>query len=141
MRLFHRLVTSGSRFRLLGMRDVALSDTNLVEVSPGAGWAILSGERHPPRKQTSEGRQVRHDLLQNQGVRFLDGNLPTSDQLDAALGAWTGYCFNQGKAYLRGRSPWLDEHVQAIREGYIVQPEGFNEMSASKESESFAPTG
>ncbi len=37
VQLFHRLVTSGGRFRLLGMNGVSTRDVNLLEVYPGGG--------------------------------------------------------------------------------------------------------
>ena len=141
VRLFHHLVTSGRRFRLLGVQDVSLGEANLVEVYPGAGWKTVAGKGRLPRKQTAKGREVRYALLQAQGVRFPDSKLPTTDQLDAAMAAWTGYCFNQGNARLEGLPPWLDDRDGVIREGYIVQPELPNEDAPTEEPEPYAPTG
>lgn len=139
--LFHKLVTSGSRFRLVGLQDESLGNANLMEVYPGAGWKTIAGKGHLPRKNTAKGREARHALLQAQGVRFPDSDLPSADQLDAAMAAWTGYCFNQGTARLEGLPPWLDERDRVIREGYIVQPELPNEDAPIEEPEPYAPQG
>ena len=75
-----------------------------------------------PNKATSAGRQARCELLKAQGVLFPGVALPTHDQLDAAMAAWTGYCFAMGLATKEGEAPWLDGEHEVIREGYIVQP-------------------
>ena len=122
VRLFHRLMTSGSRFRLLGMENIPNHEANLVEVFPGAGWKTFSDGHRLPRKDTVKGREARYAILQVEGVKFSHEGLPTSDQLDAAMAAWTGYLFNLGLVLLVGSPPWLDKECAVIREGYIVQP-------------------
>ena len=120
-RLFHALATSGSRFRLLGLGDAPLRDANLMEVFPGAAWRSLGGTTLPA-KRSLEGRRQRFALLAAEGMELPEGELPTDDQLDAAMAAWTAYCLSAGRARLEGRAPRLDAATGVIREGYIVQP-------------------
>ena len=122
VRLFHGLVTSGSRFRLLGMEGVAPGETNLIEVFPGGGWRVLAGSRRWARKESLQGRRQRVAALEEQGVRFPEGPLPTDDQLDAAMAAWSAYCFDMGWAEVCGTAPWVDPECKVLREGYVVQP-------------------
>jgi hypothetical protein len=119
--LFYRLVTSGSRFRLLGLDDVPPSDANLIEVYPGGAWKIVSSEALPP-KRTVDGRTARVDVLASLGVTFASSDLPTDDQLDAALAAWTAFSFGQGRAKVEGFSPEIDHTAGAVREGFVVHP-------------------
>lgn len=120
--LFHQLVTSGSRFRLLGMDGVALHEANLLEVFPGGAWKVLAGNRRLPRKETAKGREMRQAILEGKGIKFSEPGPLTTDQLDAALAAFTGLCFYQGLAVTLGTSPWMDHTRDVIREGYIVEP-------------------
>ncbi len=121
VRLFHHLVVSGSRFRLLGYDGAPASDATLLEVYPGAAWKLLAGQ--PLARKTSlEGRQQRVELLESLGVRLPESSPPTHDQLDAAMAAWTAYKFRRGEVTVMGRAPELDDAAGVIREGYIVQP-------------------
>jgi hypothetical protein len=122
VKLFHRLVTSGSRFRLLGMEGIPPSDANLLEVFPGASWKLVADQPLPP-KRTLDGRQARHELLKTLDVTFDGDALPTNDELDAAMAAWVAYRFNEGLATAEGQAPELDEQAGAVREGYVVQPQ------------------
>ena len=140
-KLFHRLVTSSSRFRLLGMDHVSTHEANLMEVFPGAGWKVLTLKGRLPRKNTVQGREARQVLLQARGVQFPEGVLPTDDQLDAAMAAWTAYLFNQGQATIEGSAPWLDNKHGVIREGYIVEPVPLPDDPSSGGEEPVAPTG
>ncbi|MEE8518607.1 MAG: DUF429 domain-containing protein [Dehalococcoidia bacterium] len=119
--LFYKLVMSGSRFRLLGMEGVPPTDANLIEVFPGGAWKVVAG-RPLPTKRHLEGRQVRFELLRSMGITFDSDDLPSTDQLDAAMAAWIAYCFDQGDAKVEGKPPSLDEEAGAVREGYVVQP-------------------
>jgi hypothetical protein len=119
--LFYTLVTSGSRFRLLGMEDVPPTDANLIEVFPGGAWKVIS-DTPLPAKRTVDGRQARRELLESLDISFPSDDLPTDDQLDAAMGAWVAYSMHQGHAKVEGLPPDLDEAVGAVREGYVVQP-------------------
>jgi hypothetical protein len=122
VKLFYRLVTSGSRFRLLGMEGVSQRDANLIEAYPGAGWRSIAGTEKLPRKDTLKGRDARRTLLEVQGVTFPEGKPPSTDQLDAAMAAWTAYCFDTDQVSLEGIAPWKDDATNVMREGYIVQP-------------------
>ena len=119
--LFCRLVTSGSRFRLLGLGDTPPGDTNLLEVYPGAAWKIVSHQPLPP-KRTADGRSARVDVLASLGITFVSADLPTDDQLDAALAAWTAFSFDQGRVRVEGFSPEIDHAAGALREGFVVNP-------------------
>ena len=119
--LFYRLVTSGSRFRLLGLDGIPVTDTTLLEVYPGGAWKIISGQNLPPKRTTS-GRYLRADLLAQLGVKFKSSELPTNDQLDATLAAWIAYKFWLGESTFEGMAPEVDDLNSIIREGYIVMP-------------------
>ena len=121
VKLFHRLVTSGSRFRLLGLNGIAAADANVIEVFPGGAWRIAA-EAPLPAKRLVDGRKARLDLLQSLGLRFESDELPTVDQLDAAMAAWVAYCFDLGESRAEGPAPELDGAAGVVREGYIVQP-------------------
>ena len=122
VRLFHRLVQSGSRFRLLGLDGTPASDATLIEVFPGSGWKAASGKTQLPAKRTLDGRHCRVELLHSFGVQLPSGNTPTDDQLDAAMAAWTAYKLWLGEAVIEGDPPRLDAGASVIREGYVVQP-------------------
>ncbi|MDE2764982.1 MAG: DUF429 domain-containing protein [Chloroflexota bacterium] len=119
-KLFYKLATGGSRFRLLGLNDLPAHEANLIEVFPYAAWRELASEALPP-KRSVEGRRHRANLLQAQGV-ILPAELPTDDQLDAAVAAWLARCFDNDAVKLEGDAPVLDRKAGVIREGYIVQP-------------------
>jgi hypothetical protein len=120
--LFSHMIRPGQRFRLLGLDGVGDRDANLMEVYPHAGWKALAGRAPLPNKAALAGRRARHDLLKAQGVQFPDSGLPTHDQLDAAMAAWTAYRFAMGQATKEGVAPTLDSERGVLREGYIVQP-------------------
>lgn len=141
VKLFYHLVTSGGRFRLLGLGNVPTHDANLMEVYPGAGWKALAGLGRLPRKATVEGRKTRLALLQAQGVQFADSGPFSHDQLDAAMAAWSGYRFNRGQVSIEGSAPWLDSEYHVIREGYIVRPTLALGDADADRVEAYAPTG
>ena len=122
VRLFHRLVESGRRFRLLGLDGTPASDTTLIEVFPGGAWKLVSNGTQLPAKRTLNGRRTRTELLAGLGVQLPDGDTPTDDQLDAAMAAWTAYKLWVGEAVIEGEGPRLDTETGVIREGYVVQP-------------------
>ena len=123
VQLFYNLVESGSRFRLLGMEDVPPGDANLLEVFPGGAWRILSPSQLPA-KRTLEGRSSRRALLEACGIVFPTDDMPTDDQLDAAMAAYVAFAFERGNVKIEGAGPVLDPDAGAIREGYVVQPLG-----------------
>ncbi|MBL75449.1 MAG: hypothetical protein CL763_00740 [Chloroflexi bacterium] len=135
--LFYKLVTSGSRFRLLGLDGIPLSDTTLIEVYPGGVWKLISSESLPS-KRTLSGRYLRAELLTQLGIKFPTSDLPTDDQLDAALAAWIAHKFWLGESSIEGMAPELDEKALTIREGYIVMPK-YTLSSENSESEEFSP--
>jgi hypothetical protein len=119
--LFYRLVSSGSRFRLLGLEDVPQGDANLMEVYPGGAWKVVAAQPLPP-KRTVDGREARRELLESLGLTFESDDLPTDDQLDAAIAAWVAYSFDEGRVQVVGYAPEIDADAAAVREGYVVQP-------------------
>lgn len=122
VRLFRRLVESGSRFRLLGLDGTPASDATLIEVFPGGGWRVVSGKAQLPAKRTLDGRRARTDLITGLGVQLPSDDTPTDDQLDAAMAAWTAYKLWVGEADIEGEGPRFDAETGVIREGYVVQP-------------------
>lgn len=65
-------------------------EARLFEAFPGATWRALAVEKLGA-KASREGRERRCAVLQARGLRFPPGELPTHDQLDAALCAWLGW--------------------------------------------------
>ena len=117
VKLFHRLVTSGSRFRLLGLNGIAAADANVIEVFPGGAWRIAAEAPLETITRRPQGAPCSRALA--------CGSSPTScrlDQLDAAMAAWVAYCFDLGESRAEGPAPELDEAAGVVREGYIVQP-------------------
>lgn len=121
VQLFFQLDKSG-RFHLFGFGNDR-GYTNLIEVYPGAAWPVLAGHRLPNKKLVI-GRQSRYELLKQLGLKFdLDDTvLPTHDQLDAAVAAYTAYLFFIRKATEHGLPPFEDKAAGVIREGFILQP-------------------
>ena len=120
--LFHQLVMYENSFHLYGLRDKRASKGQLIEVFPGAAWRVLA-QRRLPSKLDIAGQIARVELLQTLGVDLQANSLPTHDQLDAAIAAWTAYEFSRGNAVIHGSPPKVDSVVQVLREGFIVQPE------------------
>ena len=122
VRLFHRLVENGSRFRLLGLDGTPASNATLIEVFPGGAWKVVSNGTQLPAKRTLEGRRTRTELLSGLGLQLPSGDVLTDDQLDAAMAAWTAYKLWVGEAVIEGEGPRMDTEAGVIREGYVVQP-------------------
>ncbi|RJO62678.1 MAG: DUF429 domain-containing protein [Dehalococcoidia bacterium] len=122
IRLFYSLYKSGD-FHLYGIAETNISDTNLIEVYPGATWRKLAKEPIP-KKRSLPGRQKRYQILLNCGVHFGASfsyvNLPTHDQLDAALAAYIAYLFRHNKTESKGREPSDDADKDVLREGFII---------------------
>ena len=119
--LFYRLISSGSRFRLLGLDSNVQGEPNLMEVYPGGVWRTLT-QTQLSSKRTSSGRQQRSGILRSLGLDIPQELTPSADQLDAALCAWIGYQFYVGAADAEGLPPSLDEEYGVIREGFVVRP-------------------
>ena len=95
------------------------SEANLIEVYPGAAWPVFSTHRLS-KKTTVKGRVERRELLEAQGLRFHDESVPSHDELDAAIAAYTAWLFKNGNSQLVGESPFVEHDI--LREGFIVQP-------------------
>lgn len=120
--IFYQLVVCKNAFHLYGLRNKAASNNRVIEVFPGAAWRVLA-EKQLPRKRSPNGRIARVELLQSLGVDLPINPLPTHDQLDAAIAAWTAREFSRGSAVIHGSPPKIDFATQVLREGFIVQPQ------------------
>ena len=122
--LFHSLCRSGD-FHLHGVEQTQESNTNLIEVYPGAAWPVLARQRLK-NKRLLEGRRLRYGLMVRLGIifaqRYSIEMLPTHDQLDAAMAAYIAYLFKNGKTSDYGENPFEDAAAETLREGLIVQP-------------------
>ncbi len=122
--LFYSLYKSG-HFHLHGVEHAQESDTNLIEVYPGAAWPVLARQRLK-NKRLLEGRRARYGLMVRLGITFAQRYsievLPTHDQLDAAVAAYIAYLFKSGKTCDYGEKPFEDTNLGILREGLIVQP-------------------
>jgi len=124
VRLFHAMYKSGD-FRLYGDLGVERSHANLIEVYPGAAWQVLAGKERLPRKTLKAGREVRLELLKEQGLTFpgvAPQVIPTHDDLDAAMAAYIAYLFVNARTTDCGEPPVEDVQHAVLREGFIVQP-------------------
>lgn len=122
--LFHSLYRSGD-FHLHEVEQAQATDTNLIEVYPGAAWPVLARQRLK-KKRLLEGRRVRYGLMVRLGITFAQRYsiemLPTHDQLDATIAAYIAYLFKNGKTCDYGEKPFEDPNLEILREGLIVQP-------------------
>jgi len=125
--LFYSLLQSGL-FLLHGMSGPG--PFGLIEVYPGSAWPVLSGGEPLEKKALLRGRRRRQRLLLQRGLRFPSDygadRPPTHDQLDAALAAYIGFLFWQGRTVSCGAGPAEDLGAGVLREGFIVQPLGRN---------------
>jgi len=123
VKLFYSLSKS-HRFGLYGLEKHKLN-TNLIEVYPGASWPVIAGHGLP-KKRLQAGRRCRYEALLKNGIRFgpeyTAEFLPTHDQLDAAIAAYTAYLFTIGRTIAYGQSPFEDKRLHILREGLIIQP-------------------
>ena len=119
--LFRQLAASNADFILCGLDGANPEVATIIEVYPGHTWNQLS-EQRLPKKKLVDGREARLRIVQRLGITMPDNGLPSHDQLDAAIAAWTAYRFAQGKVVLHGCPPVLDYEAGVIREGYIVEP-------------------
>lgn len=73
------------------------------------------------KKASREGRVRRRELLEVAGLRFPEGELPTHDQLDAALCAWLGWLTRTAPERVQavGMPLWVDS-TGWLREGRIL---------------------
>ena len=92
----------------------------LLEVYPADLWKKWAGHALP-KKQSSEGRRARWDLLRDQGLELPVGpGEITHDQLDAAAAALAAYLWATGRTNAWGEPPSWDEAAGVLREGLIV---------------------
>ncbi|MBM3939865.1 MAG: DUF429 domain-containing protein [SAR202 cluster bacterium] len=122
VRLFQNLVALSPRFRLIGMEGIDDAVANLLEAFPGGAWRVAGGVGLPA-KRTLEGRRARLDLVRQLDIRLpAEPELPSADQFDALMAAWTAWCFGNGLASKKGLPPTRDPETGIIREGYVVLP-------------------
>ncbi|QSQ21439.1 DUF429 domain-containing protein [Pyxidicoccus parkwayensis] len=111
------LLFAGLRARgglpMLDVDTASLSEARLFEAFPGAAWRALAVEKLGA-KASREGRERRRAVLEARGLRFPSGELPTHDQLDAALCAWLGW--------LTRKAP---EQVVAVGAPLVVDAHGW----------------
>ncbi|MFP2904292.1 DUF429 domain-containing protein [Pyxidicoccus sp. 3LFB2] len=88
------LLFAGLRARgglsMLDVDTAALGEARLFEAFPGATWRALAVEKLGA-KASREGRERRRAVLEARGLSFPSGELPSHDQLDAAVCAWLGW--------------------------------------------------
>lgn len=110
---------------VLEMLDVdtpRVDRARLFEAFPGATWRQLAGRRPALEKKDSPaGRARRRELLESRGLRFPVGELPTHDQLDAALCAWLAWMTRHAPERVQavGIPLWVDSEGW-LREGRIL---------------------
>lgn len=111
------------RLGALEMLDVdtpALSRARLFEAFPGATWRQLPVEKLW-KKASPEGRAARRELLEARGLSFSSGELPTHDQLDAALCAWLGWLTRTAPKRIHALGTPLSMDSEGwLREGRIM---------------------
>lgn len=125
VQLFDALLQD-ERWRLLESRRDR--SATLLEAFPGDAWR-LSAERLAA-KATVVGRRQRLELLQ-QHVDLEGPELPTHDDLDAAMCAALGYWWMEGRTQVLGEPPTFDD---GWREGYIIVPRLPSERRTAREA-------
>ena len=106
--------------QLLDLDEPGMKDARLFEAYPGATWRRLGVEKLG-KKNTPEGRKARRERLEAEGLRFSGSELPTHDELDAALCAWLGWLTRTapGRVQAVGAPLWKDAEGW-LREGRIL---------------------
>lgn len=118
------LLFAGLRARgawpMLDVDTAVVRDARLFEAFPGATWRALAVEKLGA-KASREGRERRMAVLEARGLRFPRGELPTHDQLDAALCAWLGWMTRKApeQVVAVGAPLTVDAHGW-LREGRIL---------------------
>jgi len=117
--LFTGLVSTGSPWKLAGLRNTSNVEAGLWEVFPGAEWVVLA-RRRLPLKSNVAGRLARRQLFEALQVAFPTQALPTADQNDALVGAYLAWCVHHrpSSVELVGDTPVWDGGQ--IREGFIL---------------------
>jgi hypothetical protein len=107
----------------LPMLDVdtdAPGKARLLEAFPGATWRALAVEKLGA-KASREGRERRRAALEARGLRLPPGELPSHDQLDAALCALLGWLIQTSPEAVRTVGAPLTVDVWGwLREGRIL---------------------
>jgi len=123
--LFYSIYRS-HHFHVNGMTETERFYHTVIEVYPGAAWRVLNNGIWLSKKRSKSGREERFNLLKKLGLtfpQFVSPDLPTHDQLDAAVAAYTGYLFANNRTVIHGDYPSEDLKNEVLREGFIVQPE------------------
>jgi hypothetical protein len=117
--LFAGLLNCHAAFQLGGLGDRGHAVATLLEVYPGAEWAVLSGKRLPG-KATKGGKSARRFLFERLGVKDLPVP-PTTDQNDALVGAYLAWCTRHRAQSVRlvGAPARVDD-TGMLREGMIL---------------------
>jgi hypothetical protein len=117
--LFAALRKHGA-LELLDVDVPEVSQARLFEAFPGATWRRLQVSRWG-KKASREGRAQRRERLEAAGLSFPSGELPTHDQLDAALCAWLGWLTRTAphRVHAVGTPLWADAGGW-LREGRIL---------------------
>lgn len=123
----------GGGLPMLDVDTPEVGRARLFEAFPGATWRRLAveklGRKSPVeklgKKDSPEGRAQRQGLLEAEGLRFPSGELPTHDQLDAALCAWLGWLTRTApeRVFAVGTPLWVDGQG-GLREGRILDVHG-----------------
>ena len=122
--LFYSIYLSPN-FNVYGTNKTKDCHHTVIEVYPGAAWRVLNHGVWPAKKHTKIGREERFNIMKKLGLTFPQFGsvvLPTHDQLDAAIAAYTGYLFINHGTVNYGDSPIVDSKKGILREGFIVQP-------------------
>ncbi|MCP3137063.1 DUF429 domain-containing protein [Pyxidicoccus xibeiensis] len=116
---------------LLDVDAAALGEARLFEAFPGATWRALAVEKLGA-KASREGREQRRAVLEAEGLRFAEGELPTHDQLDAALCAWLGWLTRKAPERVAavGAAPLTVDASGWLREGRILDLRSTQEQVA-----------
>jgi predicted nuclease with RNAse H fold len=105
---------------LLDVDAASVGEARLFEAFPGALWRTLAVEKLGA-KASREGRERRRPVLEARGLRFPSGELPTHDQLDAAVCAWLGWMTRKALEQVVAVGAPLTVDAQGwLREGRIL---------------------
>ncbi len=105
---------------LLDVDTASVGEARLFEAFPGATWRTLAVEKLGA-KASRQGRERRRAVMEARGLRFPSGELPTHDQLDAAVCAWLGWLTRKApeRVVAVGIPLTVDDHG-LLREGRIL---------------------
>lgn len=111
---------AGGGLPMLDVDTASVGEARLFEAFPGATWRALAVEKLGA-KASREGRERRRAVLEARGLHFPGGELPTHDQLDAAVCAWLGWLTRKAPEQVAtvGAPLTVDAHGW-LREGRIL---------------------